>query len=740
MTVDRRHDLLALGTIAAIVTLYFFDVVAGTGVFYTRDVASYHFPLKAILRTVVENGEFPYWNPFLFAGQPLAANPTYGVFYPPTWLIMLPSLVYGFSWHVLLHVYVAAFGMYALLRSFGTTRGAGCIGALSFALGGLVLSSVSMFPLIFNAAWLPWTCLFTRRFLLGRSRRDFALAAVSLAMQLLIGEPVTVLQTGLLLGLYALSRKSRIAALAVVAAISVTALLLSAVQILPTVDHARDSVRAGGFDFATVSDWSTPPRRVVEIVYPRAEPYAGALVYPGRRSPLFLSIYSGLVIGVMVLAGMGARVRGLPLYLATVSVSLFLAFGSHTPLLRLLYDAGIVRSIRYPEKFLMMGIFATVVFSAVVLDELLRGSIRVRGMALAIAAATAGVAALMAQPLDIVRGVVLAAIVFGVTRLRRHLIVALLGLFMLADLFPVLTLAPRIQPEFYTQPPPVLRRLAPDHGRYRLFPIANWAQPARGDTVMTPDRFVIERNGLDAFTSAAYGVRSAIDIDFDLTSLRVSDELAKAAWQLQKVSPRWLDSIAAMSNVRYVTVRQPPAPAAGEAGADARRMEPIRIVEGAPHPRYYFATGLATARSRNELVAALASGRYGNRTAFVADETFQPAPGRVLRATDSANRARIEVDTAGTSFLVMSVTAHKYWTVTIDGVDVTPIVTNLAYQGVVVPRGRHVVEMRYHNPLVAAGAAVSFATLLALLYAHRRRTGPPAEAAKALREAAAIRP
>jgi uncharacterized membrane protein YfhO len=69
----------------------------------------------------------------------------------------------------------------------------------------------------------------------------------------------------------------------------------------------------------------------------------------------------------------------------------------------------------------------------------------------------------------------------------------------------------------------------------------------------------------------------------------------------------------------------------------------------------------------------------------------------------------------------MSVTAHKYWTVTIDGVEVPSIVTNRGYQGVVVPRGRHVVRMRYANPLIAAGGAISVATLIALLFAGRRR-------------------
>ena len=60
------------------------------GRLYIRDVAFYHFPGKHVLRTIVLGGEFPYWSPYISAGQPLAANPVHKVFYPLTWLILLP--------------------------------------------------------------------------------------------------------------------------------------------------------------------------------------------------------------------------------------------------------------------------------------------------------------------------------------------------------------------------------------------------------------------------------------------------------------------------------------------------------------------------------------------------------------------------------------------------------------------------------------------------------------------------
>jgi uncharacterized membrane protein YfhO len=93
----------------------------------------------------------------------------------------------------------------------------------------------------------------------------------------------------------------------------------------------------------------------------------------------------------------------------------------------------------------------------------------------------------------------------------------------------------------------------------------------------------------------------------------------------------------------------------------------------------------------------------------------------VHRVRETANTARIEVAAAGDAFLVMSVTPHKYWRVTVDGVETAAVTVNAGFQGVRVPAGRHVVEMTYRNPLVIAGAAISLASLLALAFITMRR-------------------
>ena len=93
---SRRADVLAVASLALIVTIVFGDVLIGVNNFYMRDLTRYYYPAKQILREIVSGGEFPYWNRYFSAGQPIAANPEHEVFYPFTWLVLLPSYYLGF--------------------------------------------------------------------------------------------------------------------------------------------------------------------------------------------------------------------------------------------------------------------------------------------------------------------------------------------------------------------------------------------------------------------------------------------------------------------------------------------------------------------------------------------------------------------------------------------------------------------------------------------------------------------
>lgn len=786
MTESRRHDAIAWTILAAVPTLLFLDVLLGLNGFYIRDVVHYYFPAKKILRDIVLGGDFPYWNPWFGAGQPLAANPEHEVFYPLNWLILLPGYHYVFQLLPLIHIYITVFATYALLRSMSLGRPASVFGALGFGVGGLVVSSMNLFPILFSVCWMPLTFLYARRYLLHRARRDFALAAFFLGLQLLVGEPTTAFQTGLLLGMYAiwrafadrdegakLAKTFRPAAInvAIIGAISIGALLVAAVQIVPAWDHFGDSVRSRGIHFSVVSRWSMPFERIAELFYPTAlghdsahgyAQYWAAALYGESRMPFYFSIYSGLLLTVAAFAGLIARKRGAALFGVITVLSIILAAGSNTPLLRWLYDAGLFRSARYAEKFILMAVFAMVVFGAKMLDRLLAGDERLRKTAVGVGIAITAVAAIVVvvsftsayEPLfrlfwrvpehrvltdalpvarsewilAALRGLLLVLLLRNVARVKQATWLALAGAFALFDFGALIPeLAPRMPMEYYTEPPSAVRQFPEERDDFRIFHMANWAAQSKAALEYlrpSPELYWISRNSLTPALPPAYRLRLVAEADFDLTSLVETDDFTSAVWDLSKRRQGdWLNYVTAMSNAWYIGVYRKPEEALARANGVRRDMEPVKFIKGQEHPRYYFADEMERATDWRDFVRKMGRKTYSRRVAFIDGPAFAPAPGTVRAKREWVNGARLDVEAAGQAFLVLSVTPHKYWQVTLDGSEIRPFVTNVGFQGIVVPPGRHVVEMRYRNPLIAVGGAITLAALIALAWAARTMRG-----------------
>ncbi len=790
MTESRRHDWLAVALLALIATLFFADVFAGKGNFYMRDLTRYYYPTKQVLRDIVQHGEFPWWNRQFAAGQPIAANPEHEVFYPLTWLILLPSYDLGYRLHILVHVYIGLLGMYALLRSMELRVYASFLGALAFGLGGIYLSYINLLPILFCAAWLPLTCLFVRRFLLRPTLRDFSLSAIFLGLQFLVSEPTTVMQTGFLLGMYALYRgwyaakdwglswkhavPEMFARVLFIGLISVAAIAVGAAQLLPAIDHVGDSARSRTFDFSLVSAWSFPWAKLSELIYPnflgrmsvdRVTWYWAGGLYPGMGSPFLFNIYAGLLVTALTVGAIFVKPRGGRFVLILCVFSLLMALGGHTPLLQFLYDAGIATSIRYPEKFALIGIFAIIIFASQLLDKMLDGDEAIRESAMGFVAATTLVAAALAlfgfTPLygalfqklwglkgagaavmtemshhgwmiAAARGAILFGLLWSMRTLKRRLWLTLLAIFVIADILPVVhELNPRMPAEFFTKEPASMRHLEGDRTRYRIFHEADWygtEEPARkffstGDAV-----YWIVRNGLYPMTPAGHGLSMAMERDYDKTALLPSIDLTDSVWDVKRSGRTdWWKPFVAMSNVRYRALYKSFEDEKKRVKGKMKSAEPLQFVPVDLQPRYYFADQLVTIRDRKDFVRKLIDGSYSRSVAFVQGKSFVPAKGIVSGWRETANTATIDVESFGNAYLVMSVTPHKYWTVTIDGKRVDARVTNIAFQGIDVPAGKHRIEMRYRNTIAVAAMQISggsAAILLLAAFIRRRKMSP----------------
>ena len=732
----RKADLAAIAFLLAIITAIFSDVIFFGTNFYVRDVALQYYPIRHVLHDIVSSGHFPYWNPLVSGGQPLAANPGYEAFYPFQWLIFLPDFDFGFRLTILFHFYLAATGMYLLLRSLGTRIPAALFGAITFILGGTFLSLANLLPFLFSVAWLPWIGLFWRR-------ANYAATALALGMLLLAADQSMILQAAGLVVAYGLYRNRRLS----IPVVLVAAFLVAAVQIIPALDLQFDSARSLPIPYASASSWSLAPYRPLELLFSNLDSwYSSDLTliwsrrfHPEFPSPLVYSHYPGLLAGVLILAGFACRIRGWKFVAGWSLLSYILA------IFPALYVVGI-HSIRYPEKFFVSAVFVMIVFAALSFDELDRNA-KLRRASLIVLASVATIAAVMfisarsilpavwheSNELFVTaarRGWILAAVksiaLIAILLLHRRFgnrVAGLLAAFVLLDLGSRINgLAPRIDAGYY-DPPPAAQMLANEHRPIRIYNDADHARrQARLPNVPLQARLWAIRNGMIPRMEEIWGLGGIFEEDLDLTTLLPTREMTQTFQSFTRTRPDRAALMLAHAGVTHVGLLNVPTIRGMNTEDEIRNYSYVRFDPFPGNDRYWFADQIIPARD------FLSATRISRRAAFVDMPPFQPAFGRILKVNSTPNVIDLDVETKGQALLVIAVTRHKYWKGIVDGMPVPPQPANIAFQSFVVPLGRHHISLRYRNPAVMIFGGVSLVTFLALLIAAcvpRSRALPP---------------
>ncbi|MBI4213755.1 MAG: hypothetical protein HY534_05530, partial [Chloroflexi bacterium] len=107
-------DFVSLGMLAALVLVSFRDAVTQGVIAFETDTVRFYYPLERWFAEHFKNGSFPLWNPQIFAGYPIFADGEKGLAHPLHLLLLsLLSVDQSFIWLRILHVFVAAAGMFA---------------------------------------------------------------------------------------------------------------------------------------------------------------------------------------------------------------------------------------------------------------------------------------------------------------------------------------------------------------------------------------------------------------------------------------------------------------------------------------------------------------------------------------------------------------------------------------------------------------------------------------------------
>ncbi len=258
----NRQTLLAWLAISATIGSFFGPAVVGGRPLAFRDSAHFYYPLFQWCSSEWGAGRVPLWNPAENCGSPVVADATSSVFYPGKLLFALPiSYDWSFNLYIVLHVVLAAGGVYVLSRSWRAGHAAAALGAIAYSCGGSVVFQYCNVVFLVGAAWLPFLLLAADRMLRRGSWAGAILWGTVLALMTLGGDPQTAYHGLLITFLYAAIlgwkrwREPPKAAsqgwsswyarrLVLITSGGCVAFVLSAIQILPSIEATRLSDRA----------------------------------------------------------------------------------------------------------------------------------------------------------------------------------------------------------------------------------------------------------------------------------------------------------------------------------------------------------------------------------------------------------------------------------------------------------------------------------------------------------------
>jgi hypothetical protein len=152
------------------------------------DLTITHWPNALFIRDSLATWrQVPLWRPLILGGQPFAANPLSGLWYPPNLLLLVLPLTPTFNLLFVLHTAWVGWGGYKLARATEASRAGGLLAAFTLMLApkALVHLATGHVGLYCAWAWLPWTLWAARRLAARGRPGDVATAAVTAAMLVL---------------------------------------------------------------------------------------------------------------------------------------------------------------------------------------------------------------------------------------------------------------------------------------------------------------------------------------------------------------------------------------------------------------------------------------------------------------------------------------------------------------------------------------------------------------------------
>lgn len=682
------------------------------------------YPVWTFVAEWIRRGVFPLWNYRMMGGDPIFSDVQYGLLNPLNWPLFLTHPIP--HWMVLLRgaapLWLAGVGLYFFLRSSPIWRlkpASALVGATAYMFSEPFVAHLGNPPFNDAMAWLPWVLLGIDRAV--RSARGIPFAVASVALPILSGHGEMSLYAASAAGLYALWQIAEggwpemFRRLGRLMLAGVLGIALGAPALLPGIERLPFTERAGvpwelrrGYEF--------PPSMVVDFLSPAFHGRG-----PGEFWPSWNRVesgYAGAVALYLALIGLLGNYRYRRTWFLTGLGLLAYAFslGYQGPVYPLVSRLPLIESSLKTARVLFLLSLVLAILAAQGVESLIR---RWRGASFwALGLLLGGIVLWERAPtwvsvvpeglprLRALTGLRFAALLAGATallgwaaaqgRLWSRVGLPLLLLAELVATGALVETEPAPKPDTTHTAALAFLRADPDWFRVDVDPIARGLWPP---VFLQMEGFEIPQ-----------GMGNAMDLrEFNILRWRIPSATHPAYRML---------------GIKYIIVPKG-APPGGE-GIWPVFVDDLTVdihLNTLALPRTWLVY-------RTEVVES-----YSQALERVLDENFRPeevavvqdgpklngtGTGKVEIGYYGPNDIDLVVETDAPALLVLSDTFYPGWNAEVGDRPVPIYRTNAAFRGIVVPPGRHRVEMHFRPRSfniglgMAAGGILGCLTMMAM--------------------------
>lgn len=385
---DIYKTVLCLSIIIFLPLLFFYNGKFLENLIEGYEGLIYFFPSRVLTSRIIEGGSLPLWDPYTACGFPLLGSLEPACFYPFNFLFLyLPPLL-AYIFLIYIHYSLAGIFTFLYLRELKISWTAALFSGITFMFSSFLITHLGHTTYHNASIWLPLIVFCLEKIRQNFSFNFFILGSFAFAFQILSGGIQVCFYTAIVVILYSLFFwkynqeqfwiKKRFMWLTITISILLLGILLSAIQILPTLELLERTTRSK-ISYNYFSNYPLEPEMLLLFFFPylfgALFPGFYPIAYWGRSSTTEACGYTGILpLCFATIAFLSLRKKDLNVKFWTFMgiLAIILAMGRIFSFLNYItYGLPIYNLFRAPGRWLLVYNFAIAVLSGIGLNFLI---------------------------------------------------------------------------------------------------------------------------------------------------------------------------------------------------------------------------------------------------------------------------------------------------------------------------------------------------------------------------------